>query len=183
MQSLVSYLKDNLSYNEYNKLSLATAGFSNIEELGLRLPALSSKYGVNINPGSSLGELISYIQASAKINPVAMLDEERRIAEDIRMAFCSSEEEVEISFLSDFYIYLETFLNTKITAADYDFFEKEYPRFEKIYSKYAFKNTLSELKEDIDFLIRYYGVNKDRNSIFLKNIEKRLRLRDRKSVV
>ena len=58
MQSLVSYLKDNLSYNEYNKLSLATAGFSNIEELGLRLPALSSKYGVNINPGSSLGELI-----------------------------------------------------------------------------------------------------------------------------
>lgn len=174
MQSLVSYLKDNLSYNEYNKLSLATAGFSNIEELGLRLPALSRKYGVNINPGSSLGELISYIQASAKINPVAMLGEERRIAEDIRMAFCSSEEEVEISFLSDFYIYLESFLNTKITAADYDFFEKEYPRFEKIYSKYAFKNTLSELKEDIDFLIRYYGVNKDRNSIFLKNIEKRL---------
>ena len=174
MQVLVNYLKDNLSYNEYSKLSLATAGFSNVEELGLRMPELAKKHGINIDAGSSLGHLISYIEASRKINIVAMLDEERRIAEDIRIAFSSTPEEIEISFLSDFYAYLESFFNTKITAADYEFFEKEYPRFEKIYSKYAFKNTLSSMSEDIKFLMEYYKINKDRNAIFVKNIEKRL---------
>ena len=174
MQVLVNHLKENLSYNEYSKLSLATAGFSNVEELGLRMPALTKKYGINIDARSSLGQLIAYIEASRQINPVAMLDEERRVAEDIRIAFSSTPEEIEISFLSDFFTYLEAFLNTKITADDYEFFEKEYPRFEKIYSKYAFKNTLSSMKEEIDFLVEYYRVNKDRNAIFAKNIEKRL---------
>ncbi|MDR1942163.1 MAG: hypothetical protein LBQ47_07535, partial [Endomicrobium sp.] len=172
--SLVNYFKANLSYSQYNKLSLETAGFSDIEELGLRLPELSKQYGININAQSNLAKLINYIQASKKINLVEMLDEERRIAEDIRIAFSSTAEEIEISFLSDFYIYLESFLNTKITAGDYEFFEKEYPRFEKIYSKYAFKNALTDIKEDIAFLTKYYAVNKDRNSIFIKNIEKRL---------
>ncbi|MDR2427186.1 MAG: hypothetical protein LBD46_08435, partial [Endomicrobium sp.] len=174
MQELVNRLKKNLSYNEYSKLSLATAGFSNVEELGLHMPPLSKKYGISIDAASSLGRLITYIEAGRKINPVEMLNEERRIAEDIRVAFSSTPEEIEVSFLSDFYVYLESFLDTKITSDDYAFFEKEYPRFEKIYSKYAFKNTLDAMKEDIKFLMQYYRINKERNSIFVKNIEKRL---------
>jgi hypothetical protein len=106
MHVLVNRLKENLSYNEYSKLSLATAGFSNVEELGLRMPALSKKYGINIDAAGSLGRLIAYIEASRKINPVEMLNEERRIAEDIRVAFSSTPEEIEVSFLSDYYDYL-----------------------------------------------------------------------------
>ncbi|MDR1195448.1 MAG: hypothetical protein LBL00_03120, partial [Endomicrobium sp.] len=183
MQGLVNHLKDKLSYNDYSKLSLATAGFSNIEELSLRLPELSQKYGININASGSLGQLINYMAASRKINPVELINEERRISEDIRIAFSATAEETEISFLSDFYIYLEAFLNTKITAGDYEFFEKEYPRFEKIYSKYAFNNTLDSMKEDINFLTQYYRINKDRNAIFVKNIEKRLNKKSGNDIV
>ncbi|MDR2192712.1 MAG: hypothetical protein LBO62_07545, partial [Endomicrobium sp.] len=170
MQILVNVLKNKLPYLYYNNLSLTTAGFSNIEELAARLPEISEKYSINFNYSSDLGLFIKYILAKKTINPIKLIEEERRIAEDIRMSFSQNGQELEISFLSDFYVYLSNFLNAKISADDYDFFEKEYPRFEEIYSKYAYKNVLTHISDDIKFLNEFYAVNKDRNLIFFKEI-------------
>ena len=172
MKRIIDSLKDKLPYSEYNALSLKTAGFTNIEELGLSLNEISKKYGIHIDENSSFAQFVRYIESSKAVNPVALIDEERKIAEDIRVAFSRNDTEIEISFLGDFYSYLEAFLNTRIISGDYDFFEAEYDRFERVYSKHSYGNGLSALKDDIKFLKEYYGVNKNRNHIFADNIGK-----------
>lgn len=181
MQVFLDELKTVLPYKHYNELSLKTARFSNIEEVAMILHEISKEYGLHINENSSLSHLISYVYARKMLNPIILLDEERRIIEDIRVAFSNNPTEIEISFLSDFYSYLESFLYAEITPDDYEFFVKEYEQFEKIYKKYAFENHLAVLNDDISFLINYYEINKVRNDIFVKNIKDNIRPSENKN--
>lgn len=171
---LVEHFKNHIPYNEYNEIYLKTAGFSNIEELSLLLDGILDKYNIKISEKSDLSALIKYINAEKKLNPVELIKDERRLSEDIRIAFSNNSSELEISFLSDFYIYLSDLLNAKITAEDYEFFLSEYDKFKGIYSKYAYENHLEFLDGDIQGLKEYYDLNKERNNIFVENIEKAL---------
>ncbi|MCL2335322.1 MAG: trypsin-like peptidase domain-containing protein, partial [Endomicrobia bacterium] len=167
---LVSRLKDTLPYSKYSELSAKTAGFTNVEELSFRLSNLAAQYPINVNPQSDLAKLMKYVSAGRLINPLELITEERRITEDLRTAFSKDATETDIAFLNDFYFYLESFFNTKITADDYEYFKSEYGRFASVYAKYAYTNHLAGLQKDIDFINEYYSVNEDRNKIFMEKI-------------
>ncbi|MDR1940955.1 MAG: hypothetical protein LBQ47_01335, partial [Endomicrobium sp.] len=183
LQLLISRFKEILPYSKYNQLFLETNGFENIYDLAAAIPAIASANSIEIKENSDVARLIKYALRAKLVNPVELLNDERKIKEDLRIAFSKSGGEAEISFLSDFYPCLQSFFNTKITADDLNYFNSEYEKFSLLYDKYSYKNYLKDLQNDIAFLSVYHNTNEERNRVFIKNIENSIDVSGANSVV
>ena len=183
MQQLISGLKETLSYTEYTKLLETTNDLSDTYMLSSYLSNLPDEF----KEKHFTGEISKFIDISnkyAKINPVDLITEERLLVEEIRIALSLNKNELEVSFLSDFFLYFSDYLETSISAADYAYFQSKFGKFQTLWDKYSFYNkTMYDLRADFEALNEYYAVNDLRNEIFINNISRVTALKSGKNII
>ncbi|MDR1941080.1 MAG: phosphatidylglycerol lysyltransferase domain-containing protein, partial [Endomicrobium sp.] len=103
-----------------------------------------------------------------QINPVALIKEERTLINEIRTGFAQSSNELEISFLSDFFLYFSDYMTASISADNYEYLLEKFEKFETLWEKHSYyNNSLFEARPFFDLLNAYYAANDKRNGIFL----------------
>ena len=164
----VADVKSRLTYGEYNSLLDKTGNFSQTEQLYFHLAGLADHEALKPLAGRYRGlyDFFACIRKSAGLNPVAIIDEERRLLGQIRLAFSRDTSEVDVVFLTDFFSYFRDYLNASISAADYAYFRTKFEKFRSTWDVYAFKPV-----DDAGFklLDDYYEANIVRNEYFIAN--------------
>ncbi len=180
MQQFIQELKSRISFNLYNSLLEKTGNFSKVDELYVYLAQLAKKPGASAGAPyqdwveSRFPELCGffrYIENNRAINPLKIIEEERRLTEDIRVALAGDRSGLEVAFLADFFPYFKGFLLNSITAQDYEYFKSRFAKFKTVWLKYAYDDKIGALEKDFALLNEFYGTNEGRNTRFLNNIE------------
>ncbi|MDR3113458.1 MAG: hypothetical protein LBU09_03700 [Endomicrobium sp.] len=181
LTKLISRLKEDISYADYKDLLARTDNFQNSYLLFAELDAMPKEFKDKyLTP--ELAKLAHIQTKLRQINPVELISEERFLVEDIRVALSLNKTELEVSFLSDFFLYFEDYLKASISAADYEYLEKKFDKFLGLWDKYAFYNQISDLKEDFKLLKEYYEANDKRNEIFLSVVSQEAAIENRNSL-
>ncbi|MCB4792031.1 MAG: tetratricopeptide repeat protein, partial [Elusimicrobia bacterium] len=175
MQEFMGLIKNKLSYSAYTSLIQKTDNFSKADELYIYLANISRSSGFrgqeSLEKFSELYKFFEYTEKSQSLNPIKLINEEKRLVEEIRIAFSQDTSELEVSFLCDFYIYFRDYLSNTLAAEDYEYFKQRFDRFKKIWGKYALNNRIAGMSKDFDLLSGFYETNCKRNDCFVKNID------------
>jgi len=170
LKKLLTTLKNNISYEQYNSIIKGTNNLKDITELVSVLSKLPEDFK-NTNFSPEIKNFINYVEISKQINPVKLVEEERILIENIRLALSNNEAEFDISYLSDFFSYFKDYLNTSITSENYKYFSSKFKRFQQLWDKYTYYNQINNYKKDFDILETYYKTNIQRDYLFLENIK------------
>ena len=173
LQVFMRELKSKLPYGVYSDLLAKTDNFSNTDELYIYLAQLSKTFfpPAALSRFPDLRLYFDYTEKNRDINPIKMLDEEKRLIEEIRIGLSKDVSELEVSFLADFFGCFQDYLLNKLSADDYEYFVRRFEKFKIIWSKYAFSDKISGLSGDFAVLDEYYKVNSDRNECFVRSME------------
>ena len=173
LAKFVSSLKGRMTYSVYKKLLEYTDNLKDTERLVDFLSSLPDDSALNLSKNYTLlDKFFAIKRMNQRINPVSLMNEERKLIEQIRMALSNNVTEQEISYITDFSKYFKDYLTYSLTASDWKYFKFGFDKFYDIYAKYAVIDRIAGLKKDMKELNRYYEVNDIRNSIFVSNILK-----------
>ena len=143
LKKILATLKTAISYEQYNQIITNTNNLKDIPELVSILNALPKDFK-NTNFSSEMKNFINYVEISKKINPISLVEEERNLIENLRLALSKNEDELAISFLSDFFNYFSDYLNTSITADNYKYFSSHFDKFQTLWDKYTYYNQINK---------------------------------------
>ncbi|MGA2091087.1 MAG: hypothetical protein ABSH12_06470 [Endomicrobiales bacterium] len=171
LQSLIQELRSMLPYSEYNSLIRQTDSFSKTDKLYELLAQIAHVNKIDLRRNfPDLDHFFTYLEKRKSVNPVQLIQEEKRLIEELRIALSHDVNEVEISFLADFYDTFKDYLFNKLSANDYEYFVSRFDKFKTIWAKYTYTNHLKDLETEFPVLDEYYKVNNDRTNCFVKNI-------------
>jgi len=171
LQVFVGLLKDKLPYSAYNYLLEKTGNFSQMDKLYVTLSLMTKEYNISLQKNfPDLRKFLDYVDKGQTVNPIELIKEEKKLIEEIRIAFSSDVSELEVSFAVDFYQYFKDYLFNQLAADDYAYFNEQVGKFKKIWGKYTYVDHLKAFEPDFSLLNEYYKVNADRNQVFLKNM-------------
>jgi hypothetical protein len=169
LQELMQRLKSRIPFSEYRELLQGTNRFSKADDFYFYLARVSRRY--HLDDGlPDVKEFLEYTEKNRQLNPVRLIEEERRLVEEIRIGLSGDISELEVSFLADSYGYFREYLLHELSADDYDYFKQKFEKFKSVWKKYSFEDGLGELAEDFKLLNDFYETNCARNDCFLKNI-------------
>ncbi|MGE4385491.1 MAG: hypothetical protein AB7E39_06475 [Endomicrobiaceae bacterium] len=171
LQQFITVLKKEMSYDSYKKLLNVTNNFSNTEKLidFLSKVCEAKKFDLSKN-FNELNKFINIRKSNNLFNPVELLNEERILTDQIRMALSYDNTEYEIAFITDFQEYFQNYLKYSLNSQDWQYFKQDFDKFRLLYSKYAVIDRLKDIEQDFAYINEYYDVNSDRNNIFITNI-------------
>lgn len=173
IKDMLSVLKNKLSTEEYSLLLSSTKNLTNLTSFINYLENSNIKEDLNLEKKyPNINFTIQYQRSLQSINFADMIEEEKILTDNIKNALSYDTREYEITFLNDFYSYLEKALTNNLTAQDYDYFIKSIDSFELLYPKYVVYNQLKDIQKYIDNSKTFYKVNNERNYIFLEKIKK-----------
>jgi hypothetical protein len=170
LQALLRYLKSALPYKEYYSLMSEMQNFAKIDMAYRRLPEIVRQHRIELSRYPDLAAFFAYMEQVHAINPLEQIREERRLAEAIRLGLAENTEELEVSFLNDFFCCYKDYLLTKLSADDYAVFKQKFDKFKMLWARYVHENRLPALDADYPLLDTYYRTNVERNDYFVKNI-------------
>jgi hypothetical protein len=159
-----------MPYREYNELVIRAGSRDTMDGLYACLPGLIAAYHVDVAPYRELNDFLAFIEKNTAVNPLKLVDEEKRLIREMHRAFAGSDGEREVAFLADFSGYLTDYLETRITADDYRYFMNNRRAFARLWDTYAADASLSELDTCYPLLDKFYAANIDRNGRFLRRI-------------
>jgi len=173
LQALMVTLKQRLPYSAYNSLLTRTDNFQKLDDLYVCLSKIVREYKLDMTGEyPQLNDFFNYIEKGQKINPLKMIEEEKRLVEEIRTGLSEDFSELEVSFLVDFQVYFENYLYNKLSADDYEYFKRHFQQIKLLWAKYSDTRALKDLEEDFVLLDDYYQANVDRNNSFIHNISR-----------
>ncbi|MGA2091203.1 MAG: hypothetical protein ABSH12_07085, partial [Endomicrobiales bacterium] len=168
LQKLVATLKSRISYGEYAALLEKTNNFTDMDAVCVALSKISKVRAIAVTP--ALASFFAYTDKSHAINPMRLIDEERRLVADIRISLSENVGEFEVSFLAGFFQFYREYLLNKLSAEDYDYFLTKFDTFRTIWGKYTYKNHIIDEAQSFLMLNEYYAVNLERNNSFINHI-------------
>ena len=171
LQGFMGVLKARLPFEAYNSLVEKTDNFSRLDELYGHLSRISKEYDIKV--GTNYPELAAFFQYQEKsknLNPLVLVDEEKKLVGEIHSGLSNDISEFEVSFLSSFFEYFDSYLNNSLSANDYDYFNANFARFRSLWPKYSANDRIERLATDFRMLDDYYAANVKRNTSFLENI-------------
>ena len=171
LQKVIDAMKTTITYVEFKKILEETDDFRDVDQLMALISQMPEDFKKEY-VSAALSRFIEASNRSKKINPVALVSEERLLVEQLRIALSETKSEIEVSFLSDFFVYLSDYMRTSISADDYAYFKSRFDKFQKMWDKYSYYNNMYKLQADFAFLEEYYNVNDRRNEIFIDQITK-----------
>ncbi|GAB1402791.1 hypothetical protein MASR1M68_17020 [Elusimicrobiota bacterium] len=164
-------IKTKISYSLYGDIIKNTNNFADTNTLLQYMQTVSETHKIDLK--RFYPSLYAYINTNISansINPVELLNEERILLNNLRQAFSKNNTEYEVTFLADFYNVFKNYLTNNLTANEYDYFSDKIDKFKDIYSKYTVVSRLKDLASDFNILDTYYGINNQRNNIFINNM-------------
>ncbi|MDR1942064.1 MAG: hypothetical protein LBQ47_07035, partial [Endomicrobium sp.] len=171
LQQFVAILKDKIPYGAYKMLLDSTSNFTEVDKLYGYLIDLSKKIDIDLSVDyGELNKYFKYIELSQKINPLELVSEEQRLSSEINSRFAETKSQREVVFLIGFHKYLKNFLNSKITASDYKYYQDNIDKYRKLYVKYIDNKVLSLLDDYIKRAQDFYDINLQRNGYFSQNL-------------
>jgi len=75
---------------------------------------------------------------------VALIEEDRRLTESVRIGLSKDSAELEVSFAADFFDCFKDYLLNKLSAEDYKYFAQRFDKFKTIWNKYAYVDRLND---------------------------------------
>ncbi|MDR1695980.1 MAG: UTP--glucose-1-phosphate uridylyltransferase [Endomicrobium sp.] len=162
-------LKSELAYSEYKELIEYS---SKPETEGVFYFKLAEFYNKGNYGGKypELAKFLQFIDLNQTINPINLVNEERALLWEVKNKAAVNGKEKELIYLSSFIDLLEGFLENKITAPEYQYFERELPKFKTLWTKYTRMTELPALERYYSLFESFYKVNVERNNIFVKEI-------------
>ena len=97
---------------------------------------------------------------------VALIDEEKKLTEEINTRFSETKAQREVVFLTNFERYLKDYISSKITADDYEYYKENIDKFKQLWNEYVDNKVLSLLDNYIVEADKFYKINTDRNIYF-----------------
>ncbi|MCL2145425.1 MAG: nucleoside monophosphate kinase, partial [Endomicrobia bacterium] len=181
MQRVIDAMKENMPFKQYRDFLMETDNLADSGKLAAYLSRMPNDFKEK-NFTSDLFKFVNMIQALNEINPVFLIKEERLLVENIRIALSKNNNELEISFLSGFFIYFCDYMKASIASDDYAYFKSRFPKFLNLWKKYSYYDTMSPLQNEFDLIDEYYAVNDNRNDIFINQIAKNNNLLNKNSL-
>jgi len=171
-QQFIADIKSNVTYSQYNSLLQKTANFTKTDDLYIQLAAIRHRETLRtvIMKYPDLSRFLDFTEKNSDINPLELINEERRLIGQIRIALSADVSEVEVSFVADFFDCFRDYLSAKLSAEDYAYFNAKFGKFRNIWAKYAPVDKITALTADFQLLNDYYKANETRNEIFIKNM-------------
>ncbi|MGA2090768.1 MAG: hypothetical protein ABSH12_04815 [Endomicrobiales bacterium] len=170
LRSLLEELKSVLPYSQYRVLLQETDNLSTTEKLYESLTPILHEYQRKLHCYPELTLFLDYIAKSRSINPIELIEEEKQLIMELRISLSETVSEAETSFLLDCYPCFRDYLFSKITPDDYRYFSTRFAKFCSLWEKYTCDHQLKTLEPEFAVLDKFYGVNLQRNSSFLKRI-------------
>lgn len=168
LTKFIGTLKEKLPFSVYNQLMEKASRPDGIEELYVTLAQVAA--GMDLSGYPALAKFFTYVEKNQKLNTIDLVREERTLLSELRGRMSQSRAEREVAFLADFLTYMQSYYENKLSADDYDYYTKYAPEFHEIWSRYVRANLLPSLDAYNGLLTKFYGVNIDRNRIFLEKI-------------
>ena len=172
LQMFVLKLKEILPYSAYKMIVDSTNNFSDLETLYTSLIRISRENNIDLSVTfPELDKFFNYIELKNKINPIEMLNEEQKLANEINQRFSINKSESEVVFLVSFHKYLKDYLSTKIIAEDYEYYKANIDEFKRLWVKYVDNTKLDLIEPYEKNADAFYNVNTNRNEYFVDNMD------------
>jgi hypothetical protein len=169
LQSVLSDLKSNISYQDYVNLLQDSQNLSDINVIFAYLSA-------NINSADKiikypdLFKLINLREISSLIDPLDLIEEEREIVEDILLSYAMTVENRDVVFMNLFFQTYKSFLLAAISSKEYDYYKRNNSGFVNLYSKYIQDDDLFNLNKYVVVAESFNELNFERNKTFVDNL-------------
>ena len=171
LQNLILMLKENLANSAYQMLVDNTENFSKIDKLYGYIVRISRELNLDLTVNfPNLDNYFSYIEFSQKINPLELINEEKKLTQEINTRFSETKAQREVVFLINFERYLKDYVTSKITADDYEYYKENIAQYRQLWNKYVDNKVLSLLDNYIAEADKFYKINTDRNIYFTRNM-------------
>ena len=167
LQSVLSYLKNLLNYQEYTDFLKKS---DNLTDINFVFSFLSEK--VNAADKIKYPDLFKMIklrEISSLINPIDLVEEERQKIEDILLADSVNTVNKEVVFLNVFFQIYGKLLLAEISSKEYKYYKNNYNLFSDIYFKY-FRDYSVELPYYRRTAEEFNELNLKRNKIFVSRL-------------
>ncbi|MDR3112814.1 MAG: hypothetical protein LBU09_00375, partial [Endomicrobium sp.] len=168
-EAVLNELKKRLSFAQYKEL---IDYWQNRQTQGIFYFQLA-RFINEFNYGTkyeSLYEFLNFTSLNQQINPIDLVSQERSLIWEMRNNAALNQKEKEIIFLSSYFELTEGFLSNKITWAEYKYFQRELPRFRRLWTKYTRLSQTPLLVKYYDLFESFYQANEERNKIFIKGV-------------
>ena len=171
LQELIVLLKNKLPFGVYSQLLKETNNFTDNQKSLELINLLCEKENIDLNKDFKEVVKLSNLNLNNNgFNPVQLVQEERQLISEIRKALSYNNEEYEITFVSDFKSFFKSYLEYKLTDADWKYFESCYNQFRQFYAKYATVDRIKDIEQDFAEINKYYSINDQRNNIFVEKL-------------
>ena len=168
---VINDIKTKLPYNVYTKFVEETGNFQDSQKLVELISLLCNKAGIDLdNKYSSLKIFLESNELNRNLNSVELVQEERHLIGQIRAALSYSNEEYEITYVSDFSSCFKDYLEYKLMEGDWLYFKQGFAKFRSLYGKYAVTDRIKEIEQDFSEINNYYEINDKRNDVFVNNL-------------
>ena len=169
IKELLAELKDLMPYQQY-KLLTDKAGNKETEtdfytdlKKAVEEKNLSEKY-------KDAEKFFEYLAYREMLNPIEFAEQETELINEIELNFAQTGYEKEVLFLKKYFGFMESYLNNKITADEYKYFENNRERFKTLWSKYIDVDGIIDIDRYFDLFDNFYKDNIERNRYFIENI-------------
>ncbi len=171
LQALVNVVKNKIPYGSYKRLLSVTNNFNDTGKLAEFLIKFCEQNKIDLSKDfKELDKFFEVSRLNQRINPLELVNEEKILIDQIRMALSYDNTEYEISYINDFAKYFNDYFKYALTSADWKYVRQNFDKFRTLYAKYAAVDRIKDISSDIDFINQYYDTNDYRNNIFTANI-------------
>ena len=164
----ISSLKEKVPFGVYNQLMEKAASPDGIEELYVTLAQVGA--GMDLSQYPALAKFFAFVEKNQKMNPLDLVREEGAMISELRGRLSQSRAEEEVAFIADFLKYVQAYYENKMSADDYAYYTKNAMKFQQLWTRYSQANLLPSLDQYNALFAKFYGVNIDRNRIFMEKI-------------
>ncbi|MBO7612113.1 MAG: hypothetical protein J6T23_07895 [Elusimicrobia bacterium] len=168
LQTVVSNLKNTITYQEYVNLLQDSKNLSDINVIFAYLSA-NVKDVDKVTKYPDLFKLISLRELSSLINPLELVEEENQMMEDILLSYSKTSENKDIVFINLFFQIYKKLLLASISSYEYIYYKQNYNRFVELYTKYL-SNDIFDLYTYLVVAENFNELNLERNISFVNNL-------------
>ncbi|MCL1971453.1 MAG: hypothetical protein FWG57_00470, partial [Endomicrobia bacterium] len=164
--------KDLQRYMEEAKTVLPYSAYKELNDKNIldKIAGISVAYGIDLNKFAALREYLKIHESGAKVDPLKVYEEERKLLNDL-LIHGSERENIEIIILSLAAEKLKNFMANKGTEADYRYIRDfKIEHLGKLWNKYLDKELFEKLLPYVKIYESYYEVNDARNAGFVGKI-------------
>ncbi len=169
IKELLAELKNLLPYQRYTNLVNKVNNKESETEFYVDIKNFADEKGLS-GKYKYAEKFFEYLTYREMLNPIELAEQEEELINEIQINFAQTGYEKDVLFLKKYFGLLESYLNNKITADEYGYFENNKEKFKTLWAKYVDIDGIININKYFDLFEEFYGDNVERNRYFIENI-------------